>query len=629
MSRKRRKNITSKTSSRKKRLEKPLPTPQIDSTKEKHFEICIILLLLAFGTYKSIIFFGAFPVPNPDYPGFVRVGQEILSFKLPHSFKRAPLLGILQVSLSRFMGGMNPVLTASWVLNDIFATLNILLIWLVGRKVIGKAAIWLAFVAMLNPLIVRYELVPIAEIPIVFFALVTFFFIFKHSNWAYVFASMASMIRYEGAALIFIAFLMDMVTKKTKKQRLLAFSYAAMASIPLGLWLLGTRLTWKQTAKGHYFSHYKGSIKSKVGFGFVPYIWRSTFAPLFQLPTAIKAMFTRPTTQAEAAAISSAIATLHQVIRITAGIGCAAALVGGLIKRNWKLLALILYLVLFSCVHAFRRATHVRYAVPIMWVTLLIACCGLQYCWRLINTKNWIPKFVRVCLQILIIVIASIWLFRMLPYLPKTVPQCLRSVSLPYVTLAAVGLVMILRLYFFKFRFLSYDLALSALICVILVSQHFAMVRQVGNGGYNIEFKMLADWYVQNAKPGEKLASTWSSTLRLIAAKYEKDFVWLPSLGGKTFDDIVQNAYDNNITYVSWTTRGSSKTKKGVTTLFELRYARDHGPFKFLKQIKVGSKRWINIFRLRRPSEARKDGSWGTDCSNCIRYRGYDIKDKK
>lgn len=626
MSRTGRKKITSKVSLHRKRFkkpiaEKPLLAPRIDSTKEKYFEVCIIILLLVFGTYKSIIFFGAFPVPNPDYPGFVRVGQELLSFKLPGSFKRAPLLGILQVSLSRFMGGMNPVLTASWVLNDIFGTLNILLIWLVGKKVIGKPAIWLAFVAMLNPLIVRYELVPIAEIPIVFFALVTFFFIFRHSNWAYVFASFASMIRYEGAALIFIAFLMDMVTKKTKKERLLAFSYAAIASVPLGLWLLGTKLTWKQTSSGHYLGHYKGSIKSKVGWKFVDVIWRTTFMNLLQLPTAIKAVFIRPTTQAEAIAISSAIAALHQVIRLIAGIGCAAALVGGLIKRNWKLLALILYLVLFSSVHAFRRATHARYAVPIMWVTLLIACCGLQYCFRLINTKNWIPKFARVCLQILIIIIASVWLFRMLPYLPKTVPRCLRSVSLPYVTLAAVGLVIILRLCFFKLRFLSHDLALSALICVILVSQHFSMVRQIGNGGYNIEFKRLADWYVENAQPDEKLASTWASTLQLIAAKYEKNLVWLPSLRGKTFDDIVQNCYDKNITYVTWTSRGKKSSKRGVIPLSELTYPQDHGPFKLLKRIEITKKRWINVYRVRRPSEALPDGTWGTDCDDHLRLR--------
>jgi hypothetical protein len=155
------------------------------------------------------------------------------------------------------------------------------------------------------------------------------------------------------------------------------------------------------------------------------------------------------------------------------------------------------------------------------------------------------------------------------------------------------------------------------------------MVRQVGNGGYNIEFKMLADWYVENAQPDEKLASTWASTLRLIAAKYEKNFILLYSLRGRTFDDIVQNCYDKNITYVTWTTRGSPKTKVGVTALYELKKAGDHGPFKLLKQIKTGSKRWINIYRLRRPSEARDDGSWGTDCSNCIRLRGYDIKDKK
>ncbi len=263
-----------------------------------------------------------------------------------------------------------------------------------------------------------------------------------------------------------------------------------------------------------------------------------------------------------------------------------------------------------------------------MWVTLLVACSGLQYCYRLINTKNWIPKFARVGMQTLIVIIASVWLFRMLPYLPKTVPQCLKGVSLPYVTLGAIGLVILLRLCFFKFKFLSHDLALSALICVILVSQHFSTVRQVGNGTYNIEFKRLTDWYVQNAKPGEKLASTWSSTLRLIAAKYEKDIVYLPSLSG-TFDRIVQKCYDKDITYVSWTSRGSSKTKQGVKALAELQYPQDHGPFKFLHRISASKKRWINVYRVRRPFESLPDGTWGTDCKDHMRWREIEKKKNK
>ena len=198
-------------------VEKSMLPALTDSTKEKHSNICIIILLLLFGLYKSILLFGAMPVPNPDYPGFVRAGEALLRFELPHSFKRAPVLGVIQVFVGRFMGGMNPTLTASWLVNHVFGTLSLVFLYLIGKRVIGKAAIGLVFVAMLNPLVVRYELVPIAETAITFFAVITFYFIFKHSNWAYLFASLASMVRYEGAALILIVFLMDMVTKKTKK----------------------------------------------------------------------------------------------------------------------------------------------------------------------------------------------------------------------------------------------------------------------------------------------------------------------------------------------------------------------------------------------------------------------------
>jgi len=79
-----------------------------DRAKDKYFEIILIVILLVFGIYQSILCFEHQVVPNSDFPGFVRAGRSLLSFELPSSFKHAQVLGLLQVSLSQIGGRAVP-----------------------------------------------------------------------------------------------------------------------------------------------------------------------------------------------------------------------------------------------------------------------------------------------------------------------------------------------------------------------------------------------------------------------------------------------------------------------------------------------------------------------------------------
>ena len=78
---------------------------------------------------------------------------------------------------------------------------------------------------------------PIVETTLLFFVLLTCWFIFRRSKWCYLFAGIATMARYEAAALILAAFVVDMIESKTNRERLKAFFYSALASVPLIIWL--------------------------------------------------------------------------------------------------------------------------------------------------------------------------------------------------------------------------------------------------------------------------------------------------------------------------------------------------------------------------------------------------------
>ena len=132
-----------------------LQTSEANVRREKYVNVLLLVVLLAFGVYHSFIYFGHKAVPNSDYTAFFNTGHRILLFEHPGSFKRAPVLGILQSSLSYIVGGRHPDLTAVWVLNAILHPFNIVLLWLVGNKIIGCGGKWFSIFSLLFPLVMH------------------------------------------------------------------------------------------------------------------------------------------------------------------------------------------------------------------------------------------------------------------------------------------------------------------------------------------------------------------------------------------------------------------------------------------------------------------------------------------
>lgn len=308
--------------------------------KEKRFEIFVVLALLGFGIYQSVLYFGHHPVPNSDFSAFIKSGREILSFQHPINFKRAPVLGILQVSLSLIIDGQSPELTAGWLLNALLHPLNLVLLWLVGREIVGKSAIWIAIIAILNPLVIQLLAQPIAETTLLFFILVTFYFIFKRSRWSYFFALITTMVRYEGAALILAAFVVDMIARKTRKERIITFIYSALASVPLALWLLGTIIRLKgPTGSGiHYLQELGSASGGKlVLVEYLELLWQVGFSSLFK-------------------AVPKAPQDTHEILlglsKLVAAGSFILGAVYGLYKRCWNILALLIFFISYIMVHA-------------------------------------------------------------------------------------------------------------------------------------------------------------------------------------------------------------------------------------------------------------------------------------
>jgi len=216
------------------------------------------------------------------------------------------------------------------------------------------------------------------------------------------------------------------------------------------------------------------------------------------------------------------------------------------------------------------------------------------------------PKYLIIVLQVLVIIVGLLWFVQLAGYLPKMASRCPSAANLPYVTFAAMVFIIIIAAILYKAKSLGRYLAWTAVVSVIVTSQHFATASNIGNGSYNIEFQRLVDWYLANTQPGDKMASTWSSLLKLMADKHEKNIVPMNSIKGKSWEEFVGNCRKRKVDYISWTHRGSGrKTRRGMDHIGPvLVHYRDNPDFLFVHRIEIPSRkknRWINIFKLRQP----------------------------
>jgi len=561
-----------------------------DHIRQRRWDIVVTVVLLAFGIYQSVIYFGHQQAGTVDFFEFAASGEKLLSLQLPDTFKRAPVLGILQVGLGRILGGQYPSLNGAWALNAILHPCSLILLWLIGRRLLGRAGVCFAVIAILNPMQMKLLGMPLAETTLIFFILLTLYLILRRSRWCYLCAAITTMVRYEGAALIMIAFVMDLIHGPTNRQRLRALLWAALASLPLGLWLLGTHLTW-QPGSSHYLTHYgRSTILGK----FVGNIWKLTFSPLLNLPS-----------QRLLTAAAQAAAWVGVVF------GAMYGLIYGIYKRRYYVLALLLFLAPYFLVHVLKSRTVERYSTPISWLVLLLCWYGWQNIGKLITAKIKVPRALAIALQLFVCLGAFFWLAHLAGDLDKTIRISRPSANLPYVAWAAVAVILLAWALIYKARGSLAWAALSAVLCLMIAANHVQLAVRVGNGEKYLEFRQLAQWYVKYADHEGKLACYRPQFLRFFAHEYRDNFRGFANLRTADLSDFVHDCRQQNVRYVAWlyyTGRikpNSSRCRlPGIRNFAMIMNPRSVGPLEFVKQFDVAHRRILNIYRVPKAGES-------------------------
>jgi hypothetical protein len=582
---------------KKTQTNKSEPTPLINNEKQtKWSDYTIKILLLGFGVWMSIYYFGFLASPNPDFPGFPAVARELLHFHQPGSYKRVPVHGFFVALAALFtQSSPRPDLVAGWVVCAILYPFTILLIYLLGRQFIGRWAIWLALISSIQDWYVQSLVDPIAEMTLLFFILLTFYFIFRRSRWAYLFAAITSMVRYEGAALILAAFVWDMLEAKNWRQRGKAFAYSAAASVPLMLWAIGTIMNWSHEG-GHYIQEMGEASGGKfVFFGFIKMLWDSGFKYLFLPPTGASSD------------VSDFLFKLNSILVILSfGFGAGYSL----FKRNWKVLMLLIFLLPYICIHAAHSFLFPRFGMPVNWLILLLTLYGLYSLYHLINKNNRISKLLIIAMQVVAAFCFALWFFGVYPYLKNSASLSHHSVPIPYVVLSIAVIFSAISAYLHHFRFLRADIVAFTILAVAVISNQYFLVQRIGNGDLDIEFIHLTDWYSANAKPGELMATTMAGPCTFFDTAHASSYVNIGDVNANSPDEFVKECLLRNITYIVWDTR-SCGFKGGrfyktwhLDYIEQLAFGKSVGPYEFITTLKGamtnGFLRVAHIYRLKK-----------------------------
>jgi hypothetical protein len=196
---------------------------------------------------------------------------------------------------------------------------------------------------------------------------------------------------------------------------------------------------------------------------------------------------------------------------------------------------------------------------------------------------------------------AMIYLFKIAPSIPKIAKTCASAYPIAYAAMISIAVILAAGSWLFKFKFFTRYLVLTIVTCAMIGSQHFMVGKAIGHGSYNYEFKMLADWYAENAEPGEKMGCTWVGLMRILLDKHAGSMVDLKIAASPTLEGFVEKCYENNITYVVCTVRGGAAVKKGLLPVFrKLALDKDYPSLKFIKRYRVGTgrSRWVSIYKL-------------------------------
>jgi hypothetical protein len=187
----------------------------------------LAVLVLACLSYWIAHYHG-FLLPSSDYDSFKNTARELWSGELPSSYKRMPLFPFLMGLLAQFLTADDPHLHAALSLNIGFSLGILVVAFLLGRRLIGPAALLPTMAMLVVSNFHTSALQPLVDPSLTFLILLSLLLFARESRWQYLAAGLAALSRYEASGLIAIFFVLNFYRERRFWRHLLPAGFASL-----------------------------------------------------------------------------------------------------------------------------------------------------------------------------------------------------------------------------------------------------------------------------------------------------------------------------------------------------------------------------------------------------------------
>ncbi|MFA5553548.1 MAG: hypothetical protein WCZ89_08245 [Phycisphaerae bacterium] len=506
-----------------------------------------MVFLAAIGLLYSLHFLQHFVFPNSDFVSFLETGRKWLSFETPDVMKRAPLFSIITALLAEIFNYPGGSLLGTGIYNAIMLPVAMVLIYLIAKQFLGKAAVWTALLAGITPMMVYQSSDLLAEMTLIVLLAATAIAVGKNTRWAYVFAMLGSIARWDLVPLLAIVPLLDFIrTRKWLKPVL----YTAAASIPFAFCMLITLSKYQAQISGEHYLYIlsdERSFELLKDLSFYSQIICSFFlAPILTVSNTSQAV---------------PFEALNSAIYISCSTILAVTVLGGILlaflKKQWALITLILAAIPYIAVHSFYPFHIMRFSVPFAWVGLLLAAYSLIIFWQWFRSLKK-PIFIEPALKILGAILFAVWavkIYETLGYANKQCPIILR--------LAIISCIVII-FSFFILEFLRRAkpslswLTIPSFFLLAVFSNASSTGFLMRDGQNDASFKQLMINFRTYAKPSDKLLTTMAGFGPVFTNLPQDRFVHISLISpdeAKDFDEFIAKCRELGVTLIAWDSR--------------------------------------------------------------------------
>ena len=567
----------------------PLDTLEPDYNK-RQAEYLAIGLLVALGLIYSLHFLGHFVFPNPDFVAFLGIGRKWLHFQIPGSMKRAPLFSIITALAGIFFPTPDRNLFGTELYNAIMLPAVMILIYLIGRKFLSKAAVWVALLACISPWMVRMSSQPLAELTLIALFAATCLCIRSHIKWAYFFAMLGSIARWDMAGLIPAVALVDLIRNRKWLKTIIS---TALASLPFGLCMI---ITWLQLRGQSDGAHYIQVLAKDRTFELAAdlgFYWQN-------ICSFINAQLLQISPSGQIRSFESFNSALLTLTAPLLALAFLAGSIVAIIKRRWEIIVMLVAGIPYVIIHAIYPYRLSRFCMPAAWAAMVIAAYGVVTFWRWFVGKPK-PKLLIPLLQLIAAIIFVLWATKIAGILwvsKKAGTLTYAQDRCPFISQLTLISALVVVAGFFVLQLVRRHkpstgwLIVPAFLVLGVVSNAATTGFLMGDGQGNANFQRLGLWFLENAKEDDRMITTmpmWMPIYTGLPIERFEHMVNISPQEAKDFPAFIQACRARKVTLSAWDSRLARSTNDRYYKLWGLdRIQALAAPFTSQKAERIG-----------------------------------------